>query len=186
MNELHLDNPFVHAVDEYRHGRQPIDTAIELLQSYERKHDLTLVAPGLDYNYRPGVIEVTADPRFGHLTDPDDELLNTLIEQKLFPFLTDTHAVLAPSYPDECDTVFGGHYFYHGTARAIAATYAEWAKRDKWLNVAKWHYTNLYYSQSLSEDVYGWVQTLYAVVTEKCSRALQESASHAPKRPSGS
>jgi hypothetical protein len=134
-----------------------------------------LVAPRLDDDIRSGVIEVTADPRFGHLTDPDDDLLDGLIEQKLFPFLTDTHAVLAPSCPDDCDTVFGGRYFYHGTARAIAATYAEWANRDKWLNFAKWDYTNLYYSQSLSQDVYGWVQTLHAVVTEKCSRAFEKS-----------
>ncbi|WP_144970038.1 hypothetical protein [Bremerella volcania] len=99
MSELDLDKPFVHAVDELRRGRQPITFAIELLQSYEQKHGLTLVAPGLHYECRPGVIEVTSDPRFGHLTDPNDDLLDRLIEKNLFPFLTDTHAVLALTCP---------------------------------------------------------------------------------------
>jgi hypothetical protein len=176
MNGLDFDNPFVSAVHNFRIGEQAIDVAIDLLEHHEAAHDLTLVAPGLDYNCRPGVIEVTNDPRFGCLADPNDKLLSELIERHLFPFLSDTHAVLAPSYPDDCDSVFAGRYFFHGTARAVATTYAEWAKRERWLGTSKWHYTDLYYSQGLTEDVYGWIQALYHVVTEKCRRSLENSA----------
>ncbi len=70
MIGLDLDNPFVSAVNEFGFGQQSIDAAIDLLIQHESKHDLTLVAPGLDYDCRPGVIEVINDPRFGHLTDP--------------------------------------------------------------------------------------------------------------------
>lgn len=176
MNALDLNNKFVNAVHEYQNGREPIDGAVTLLEEHEAKHDLTLVAPGLHYIVRPGVIEVIDDPRFGHLVDPDDQLLKELFEHHLFPFLSDSHAVIMPSYPDDSDVVFGGRYFHHGTARAIAATYAEWAQRECWLGKSCWNYTDLYYAQSFPEDVYAWVQTLYDVVTEKCKRLLEKSA----------
>ncbi len=176
MRGLDLDNEFVKAVHEYHAGREPIERSIALLEQHERKHDLILVAPGLYYNVRPGVMEVTDDPRFDHLVDPENQLLDELFERHLYPFLSDSHAVLMPSYPDDSDVVFGGRYFYHGTARAVAATYAEWARRERWLGRSRWHYTDLYYSQSLPKDVYRWVQSLYDVVTEKCRRSLEKPA----------
>ena len=152
-----------------------MDHCVSLLTGYEQKHGVTLIAPGLQYESGNNGIEVVNDPRVGHLVDPDDLRLKELLKQKLFPFLTDTCAVLAPSYPDECDTVFLDRYFYHGTARAIANTYAEWATQEEWLGKSNWSQAELYYSQCLSENVYDWVKLLYNVVVTKCARSPQTS-----------
>ena len=153
-----------------------MDRCIALLTQYKQKHEITLIAPDLNYTCANCTIEVVDDARFGTLVDPNEELLNDIIEKQLFPFLDDTNAIIAPSYPDDFDTVFSNRYFYHGTARAIATTYAKWATREKWLGRSNWECSDLYYSQMLTKEVYEWITTLYNVVVMKCKRTPKASA----------
>ena len=176
MQKLDLNNEFVASVCDSKTDPRSMDRCIELLKKYEEKHGVTLIAPGLKYSFgETEGIEVIRDPRVGQLVDPDEQQLENLIRQKLYPFLSDTHAVIAPSYPEDFDTAFSDRYFFHGTARAIATIYAKWATSEKWLGKSNWQCADLYYSQSLSADVYDWVQTLYSIVVVKCLRSPRTS-----------
>jgi hypothetical protein len=165
---LDLTNPFVSLVFDYQRGQATYADCVSLLEELERKHDVVLVAPGLPYVVREERLMVSEESPFAHLQDPDDAVLDALIRENLFPFLSDTHALLWSAFPDDSDMVFRGRYFYHGTARAYAAAYAEWAKSVRWFGTSRWSYVHFYYAQSLSEEMYRWLQILHAVVSRRC------------------
>ena len=167
MKELDIENEFVKLIYDYQEGIASIEQCIKLLEKYERQYEILLVAPGLPYEIENDMLVVRGAPRFEHLIDPSHEILDRLIEEKFFPFLSKTNAILNTIYPDHADIVFENKYFYHATARAYAATYANWASRMSWLNKSDWNYRNLYYGASLSDEVVGWLRALYEIVEIK-------------------
>lgn len=165
MKEIDLENKFVKLVYDYQLGKESVEVCVEELERLEDKHQVTLLVDCLDYKAGENCIEVSKP--FEHLMDPQNNQFDELFQNYFFPFLSDTHAVLNSAYPDNGDIVFANKYFYHATARAYAATYAEWAKSIKWLGSENWHYTDFYYSQSLSEVKYSWLKSLYEVIKTK-------------------
>ena len=176
---LNRDLFFVDLISKFSEGSAPIEACISALTSAENRHGLELIAPGLDYQLAepltsgdPSRITI-ATGRWTTAVDPDDPTLDRLISQSLFPFLTETNAVLLCRHPDSSDIIFGGQFFFHATARAYAQTHATWAREVKWLNKADWTYLDLYYAARITDDFEKWIEALRLVVTEKTRRAVQ-------------
>jgi len=159
-------------VYELQHGRGDLELRIRVLEQQEARFGIEMLVPELPYYVSPEPeLRVEAGSRFEHLRNPPPDLLAELVRGHRFPFLTVTHAVLQPALPDHSDVVFQNAYFYSATARAYAATYAEWATQVRWLGRDHWSYTDLLYVQTLSEDEYAWILALNDVVRAKCARA---------------
>lgn len=168
LADIAAGNEFVLLVHAHQHGSESVDSVVQTLRERERLFDIKLVAPSLPFENREdtGEIIVRGDARYEHLEYPPDDLLEKILHEQLFPFLTDTWAILYPAFPDEFDIVFQNRYFYHATARGYAHTHAQWAQQTRWLGKRQWSYLNFYCLQGFNEEFISWLETLYSVVKE--------------------
>ncbi len=158
---------FVKVVEKFRVGVQDIEPCLAAINDVEKKYGVRLVASGIEYDVVDGNLVGREVRNNRVLQDPDEEILEGIVVNQLFPFLSETNAFLWSTNPDNFDMIFQDRYFFHATARAYASTYARWANEAGWLGASNWDYRQFYYAQGFTSESYEWLQTLYRMIKDR-------------------